>query len=183
MILFRRVAACAAFSLLTLCAFAAGAVPIRWTVSNGQFNGGQSFAGSFVYDADTNTYSEVNLTTTVPQVLTNATPLSSHVVLQATTSPGPDYTGSQVLVLTFNPALSDAGGPRVFSQNGVDSHGVEGTCMAADCSAAGGGHAIHSGILTGEVVQDTPTLAELALVAFGGLLALTGAFVLQRRWR
>lgn len=61
----KKLFACAAVALSFFAiTSAAHAVPIQWTVSGGAFDDGGTVSGSFVYDADTEVYSNVRLTTT-----------------------------------------------------------------------------------------------------------------------
>lgn len=49
-------------SALLLLSTAAFAAPVTWTLNNVKTVGGVTVTGSFVYDADTNTYSNIDLT-------------------------------------------------------------------------------------------------------------------------
>lgn len=60
-----------AFSVMAITT-AANAVPIQWTVSDTTFDDGGTVSGSFVYDADTNIYSNIRLKTTSGTVGTAA---------------------------------------------------------------------------------------------------------------
>lgn len=61
----KKLFACAAVALgLIAITATAHAVPIQWTLSEVTFEDDGTASGSFVYDADTNVYSNVRLTTT-----------------------------------------------------------------------------------------------------------------------
>ncbi len=49
---------------LTILAFAASATPITWNLVDVTFGDGSLASGSFVFDADTTTYSSINIVTT-----------------------------------------------------------------------------------------------------------------------
>ena len=66
------VVAAVAFIITQFIATPAQATPITWTVS-AAFPDGGTAAGSFVYDADFNTYSSINITTTAGSVRPGAT--------------------------------------------------------------------------------------------------------------
>jgi hypothetical protein len=112
------------------------ATPLVWTLSGVTFNDGGLASGSFVYDAVTNTYSSINVTTTNGSVRTGATyhfidagVSSGALVLAVVTTTG-DLTGTPALAFPFTPALSDAGG--TVSVLGA----IEVTCGNASCSTA-----------------------------------------------
>ena len=115
-------------------ALSAQAAPVLWTLNGVSFDDGSTASGSFVYDAATNLYSNVNIVTTatpspvVPPHIAPTAPLTgatyAHVFtctsctfapsatsLRVLTQPQPnDQTGLDALRLQF-PALTDAGGP------------------------------------------------------------------------
>lgn len=114
-------------------AAAAHAAPVTWTLTGVTFDDGSTVSGSFVYDAATNQYSNVAITTTAtpnPVVPPNVTPTPplpgdsyaniftctgctfapSATSLRLLTQPQTnDQTGLNALRLKF-PALTDAGG-------------------------------------------------------------------------
>jgi hypothetical protein len=114
--------------ILSLCALAifcavpgsVSAAPVTWTLQGVTFNDGGTASGSFVYDAQTNTYSAINITTTTGTTRTGAsyafvciTPCtqaqpSPVVVLFLTASSASDQTGLPVLGIAFlPPGLTD----------------------------------------------------------------------------
>src|SRR5260370_9871267 len=84
-------------TLLALSVFSvyASASPVLWTLVGVAFNDGGTASGSFVYDANTNTYSSINMTTTAGSVRTSGAtyhfvsggiPANSSGVLTVTTA-------------------------------------------------------------------------------------------------
>lgn len=104
-----------AIALLSLAAItgAAHAVPLTWTIQNAQFEDGSLLTGSFDYDATTNTYSNLNVTTETSGVFGqtyNDSPFFSVSgdadFLQISEVPEP----LNLLFLSFGEDLTDAGG-------------------------------------------------------------------------
>jgi hypothetical protein len=60
---------CALGVILLMVVGAANAVPVTWTFNDFEFDDGGVATGSFVYDADTNTYSDISVTTTTGSTL------------------------------------------------------------------------------------------------------------------
>jgi hypothetical protein len=182
------VAALACAAVVAFSPVNASATPVLWnlnaTVTGASASG--TATGSFVYDADTNTYSSVAITTTLPvgsfstndiaglahnnQVLE----LIDNFVLGAN-------AGKPVALLFFNPALTNLGGS-------ASPTGFTGICEDVNCividlqippNPAGmtvGGSV--QGQLTGTpVVSTVPEPTTLVLCSAG----LIGAGV--RRWR
>jgi hypothetical protein len=111
------------------------ASPILWTLSGVKFFDGGTAAGSFIYDASTNTYSSVSITTTAGSTRPGATyPFESPVfsstpgVLFANSSTAANLTGETLLILIFSPSsLTNAGGTVPLS--GAEEY----TCAVAGC--------------------------------------------------
>lgn len=59
----RRLGFAATFALLSCLGASASAAPLTWTLDNVVFDDGGTVTGSFIYDADTNTYSGISLQT------------------------------------------------------------------------------------------------------------------------
>jgi hypothetical protein len=169
----------------------AQAVPVEWTLNGFTFVGGGTASGSFVYDADTNTYSSVNITTT-PGTLAGASYTdvspgfanSATVGLFVTTTVG-DLTGTPALALFYGAGLTNAGGAVAITLNG----NVEGTCNNATCTAGTGTRSLVAGALLNGVVVPTPTpgtqaiptLAEWAMLTLVLMLGLAGVISLRRK--
>jgi hypothetical protein len=116
----------------------ASASPILWNLVGVSFNDGETASGSFAYDAATNTYSSVNITTTTGNRVAGATYLFldpafvlNAVNLIVVPNAGPYDHFTPILFLAFNPPLMASGG--TVSILFEDS--VEGTCNGPGCSA------------------------------------------------
>ena len=59
-----RATICALGLILALGATESRAAPLEWTLLDATFDDGGVAFGSFVFDADTNTYSDISITTT-----------------------------------------------------------------------------------------------------------------------
>jgi hypothetical protein len=137
-----------------------------------------------VYDANTNTYSSVNIATTAGTVvLTGATlpyvaagglpPTTGQVLVAA--SNAADLTGARAFALFFGTPLSNAGGS-------VSLTGQEASCVNAACTGpAAPSRAVNAGSVNGAPLSsDVPALSPLALLATGLLLAAAGFAALRK---
>ncbi len=117
---------------LSVCSVFASAGPVVWTLSGVTFSDGGTASGSFVYNADTNTYSSINVTTTTGSVRTGATYLFQNGggagALGMVTVAVANLTGTPDLALSFSSSLTNAGGARTLT-------GFEATCQNAGCSS------------------------------------------------
>ncbi len=103
----------AALFSAALLALPAQAAPLVWTFDNAVFEDGGVATGSFVFDADTGTFSAVSVTTTAGTL--NAGASYTDVLFGDATSAGlvtggGDLTGTPLLGLAFLPPLTSAGG-------------------------------------------------------------------------
>jgi hypothetical protein len=172
------------FAALVLCLLplTASAVPVLWTFSGATFSDGGTASGSFVYDADTNTYSSVNITTTAGSVLLTGAnllyvapglPASSADVLTVA-SGAANLTGVRGFALSFSPALSDLGGT-------VSLTGLEATCADATCSApSGASRSLNAGVASGVGRSNVPALSPWAMAVTALLLAAAALVALRR---
>ena len=157
-----------ALILLPLLVASASATPLVWTLTGVTFTDGGTASGSFMYDPATNTYSNVNITTTTGSVRTGATyhfvsgppnPPSGNFILQLTVGSG-NLSGTPAFALVFTGlGLTNSGGTvSVLS-------GLEAFCNDAVCS----GPAAPSRTTTaGSVVGSaTPTSGAPALSTWG----------------
>jgi hypothetical protein len=145
---------------------------IWWTLQGVQFNlqGSGARTGTFVYDADTSTYSSVNLmwdqeiayTTTFPD-----SPISSDANLVATRTGG-NLAGVPGLEVIFSTPLTDAGGTIAVSNSYAFTF-----CSPDQC----GGTSIVAQGTVGSVVSSS-AVPEPASILLVGSLAL--ALILQQ---
>jgi hypothetical protein len=130
------------FVIALLCIFSAAsaqAIPLEWTLDNVVFSDGGTASGSFFYDADTSSYSNINLATTTGSVLTGTTyqygSAYNAFSVRLTEVNSPDLSGEQAWLMAFGEGelgfteLSNAGGT-------VPIHilyGSEGVCTYSAC--------------------------------------------------
>jgi hypothetical protein len=172
------------FTFLGLSVFSVSVLAFSkpWTLGGVVFNDGGTASGSVSYDAATNTYSNINVTTTAgTTLLTGASytffsngfaPGAGGVLLNA--SNAADLTGTRGFAVFFNPPLSEFGTTTTIT-------GQEATCADAGCNApAPPSRFVSAGAATAPVqANPVPTLSipMLALLA----LALAGAGLLLIR--
>lgn len=122
-------------ALLLIVSATAHAVPVTWTFQNVVFEDGGTLAGSFTYDADTVSYSDVNVTTTAGSAAPGATYLFQDAFFplfgpdNTWFSPvnGGDATGEYSVHLSFLEDLTNAGGTIALNSS------FEGICTASNC--------------------------------------------------
>ena len=163
-----------------LFAAAAHANPVTWNLQNWTFNDGGTASGSFVFDASTGHYSNISVLSTDGTVRTGASyglpdPASAGNASFAAWVTGlfADFTGTPVIAVNWDSALTDAGGTV-----GVDLAGfhAESGCANASCGGPGGPFRfLTSGAVT---TSEVPLPGTLPL--FGLALAMLGA-VRRRR--
>ena len=169
----KRVCLLALFVVSSLCTPQAQAVPLTW-YAQGTFGDGGTLTGSFVYDANTDSYSNIALVTTAGTdlagytygVLTNGGALTFGV-LQTAGAP----VGSHFIQLEFVSALTNAGGTVSLSASNFN---FEATCsVAVSCGISFPGRFISSGSVstTPSAVPEPATTALVPLV----LLALAAS--------
>ena len=166
--------------LIAMGALALGAFanPITWTLSGVTFADGSTASGSFVFDADTNTYSSIDITTSTTDLggtygfdcvsPCNGLPSDASEVLFLQHESSSDLSNTPGLVIFFATALTDAGGTDAI-------HGFEGVCSDKTCSAA---NAPFVDISSGNVVS-TPESSAFIFLA-GSWLGVVG---LGKIWR
>ena len=131
-------------SLTVLASGSAVGTPMLWNLSNVVFNDGGMASGSFMYDADTNVYSGVSITTSGGSTLPGTTYDTGEVVnfpfptnnlhLTLIDNLGlTDLLWQTLIGLTYATALTNAGGainlvPDFFSS-------FEGICGVANCAS------------------------------------------------
>jgi hypothetical protein len=176
--------------LVTICCALAGsasAVPVTWTLHQVVFQDGATASGSFTYDADTNTYSAINLTTTTGTARTGATytfvcvapcafPPTGQFVLFLTTSPASDQTGLPVIEVLLEVPLTNAGAKAVSVLM------FETDCAVADCSTVvPGAQRIGQGLISSVAAGPIPTLSEWGMILLVLSLLTLGTWQLAGR--
>jgi hypothetical protein len=156
----------------------ASADAVTWNLVGVTFNDGGTASGSFVFDANTNTVSSVNITTTAGTAFGGATykfvdpgfsptPTVFVVVPDASLS---DFTGTPNFVPVFDTALTNSGGTvglQVLPSTGA---AIESPCGDAGCTFA---HIVYRYATAGEVVSAPEPSAFFLLGT--GFVALVGA--------
>ena len=109
----KRVQYAALISILAFFSLSAHATPVVWYLSGVTFIDGGAASGSFTYDADTNTYSAISISTTAGSIITTAMSYditssgigcgTSEVVCLLNSAHGPDYIGDLGLTLYWHP--------------------------------------------------------------------------------
>lgn len=175
-----RTALLAAVLMLALVPAASADTYVTWTLDNSLFDDGATASGSFVYDATTNTFSSIDIATSLGTSFTGAAynsvdpgfgPFAFDVAF--VTSPSlSSYIGTPALELNFASNLTDAGGI-------VSTDINEFICSDANCSTATDIRGtVEGGFVSGVVNTPEPSSVALLLV---GLVALCG--VHRRRSR
>jgi hypothetical protein len=167
------------FALFSLPAYA---VPVVWSVDGLARADGGTVSGSFTYDADTNTYSAINVTTTAGastlpgQTYAGFDPASSDAtgLILEQTQGAADLTGQNSLFLAFpGPGLTNAGGTI------TPALAEEVSCTNADCSTSVNAQAL-TGDITGAAAPLVPT--SIPTVPFSALMIMAlGLLMLGKR--
>ena len=155
---------------------AAMAVPIQWSLQGVTFNDGTTASGSFFYDADTQIYSDVDITTSSGNLygMRLANLGGGPFGFAAVAAGPPPVIGDALFFLVFNSRLTNAGGTVEFrTSNGA----YEGVCGNDGCS----GVDIERLVTAGQVFSGPPAALSapgtLAVLGFG----LAGLGVAMRR--
>ncbi len=149
------------------------ATPVVWTV-NGTLASGKVITGSFTYDADTNTHSAINISSTGGVgPFTIIAPASSSTINIFTVSP---LQTGQVGILILSAAKTNAGGTLPITG------GLLFDCLNPTCTSLlpRGGESFSSGTLVGAAPAAVPTLSQWVMVLLGLTLAGTAAVLVQR---
>ena len=150
---------------------AALAAPIEWTLQNVSFSDGGTAFGSFVYDADTNIYSAVDITTTSGTALsgtaykfTNPYITGSASITQFLDAEG-DLTGARFFGLLPASALTND----LLSVNINTIDTGEYVCSSSTCAGGSKMRTIGTGYITSSSVVPVPAAAWLFGSALAGL--------------
>lgn len=165
-------------------------MPILWTFQNVIFNDGGTATGSFIYDANTNTYSVVNVTTSANNTVNGNFPGASYMFVNSTgltptsstvefsTIPnGGDQTGKFNFVLAFSSPLSNAGG--------MDTP-TGGSHESASANSTGSSFTLPARTIVDGTLQGVPApVPEFGTIySLGALLLFSGcAFAWKQRQR
>lgn len=170
-----------ALLLLVLIAFVpnASADQVTWHLSEVTFSAGGSASGSFTYDADTNTFSSINITVIgspfgndTYRFLDPGFPSSANVLAAVPDNSLADFTNTPILGLVFGGGLlTDAGGtiPLITGNNGIQQ------CENSICSGSNTLYAVTGGEVTTSSVLPTPEPSSLLFLG-AGFLCFLAAF-------
>lgn len=161
--------------------FAALAAPVTYTVTGTFTDTNQGgFSGTFVYDADTNLFSAINLSSTAgpgfAPATYNASILPNVPNAVRVTANGATPLGARCLVLALNGPMTNAAPTLTITQT------WEGTAADAGCTSFSGWRPGAAGTVTPVVIPaPVPTMTEWAMILMGLLLAGGAAVMIQRR--
>lgn len=180
----RKIVAVVSGLCLTFFATTALAVPVTYSVSGANFTAGGSISGTFTYDADTNTYSAINLVTTAGGVYPGATfvatngagAFSNSSNLNVVTASG-NGAGQPVLNLVWGASLTNAGGTVA-----IQASSAEGVCTVT-CNSFNEPPTRRALAAPGSITSTAPvpTLSEWAMILMA--IALAGISVVFVRHR
>ncbi|RYF07769.1 MAG: IPTL-CTERM sorting domain-containing protein [Comamonadaceae bacterium] len=171
---------------------AAWAIPVEWTVGPSTLQDGSTLSGSFIYDADTDTYSNVNVARSVAgNIVTTFTARQQtggwqHIMFFPAPVTGSFNQQTSMLISANFPGWS-----QLTNSGGSSQHWVDiGVCTNATCSSLRWGGPRGPGIaFVGRVLADPgataasiPTLSEWGLIGLSSLIGLA-AVVHTRRHR
>jgi hypothetical protein len=158
---------------LLLSSISAQAVPLEWTLENVVFSDGGTASGSFFFDADTSSYSNIAVVTTTGSVTTGTSYQYGSVynafAVNLTEIDSPDLTGTQKWLMAFGDGyldfeeLTNAGG--TISIN--PSHGLEGSCLSAQCTDVFQSRSVVSGTVSAVPLPAAVWLFGSALAGLG----------------
>jgi hypothetical protein len=138
-----------------LAAITVHADPVTWTLTDAVFDDGGTATGSFTYDRDTNTLSDINIVTSATATATGASytallsggPTTTRFVQQLQA----DYTGARVLSLNYDGSLTNAGGTVPIGT----AFSAEALCTSSTCNS----EAPQRRFVAGSVVAGPPPVS------------------------
>jgi hypothetical protein len=178
MTLTRLVTKLAALAALFAWLPGAQASPVLWTLTDVLFADGGVATGSFVYDAATDTYSNVSITTTdsglVPNATYTAVVFGTDYDAALVPSAMPDLTGAALFQLIYQFPLTDAGGLVLLYDPFFPAYSsFDGSCLNAGCTSIDYDRLVVDGGIIGEAYVPTVPVpaAGILLVSALGLMA------------
>jgi hypothetical protein len=183
------------FLALTVLALAAAppSSPVTWALTGVTMSDGAVAQGSFTYNAGTNTFSNISISTTGGTVFPGAayTAVDPSQVgsvdnfgVEFVPNPGlANFTGTPVLVLIFSPPLTNGGGTSSLINGIVASY--ETTCANAACTGPSlTTRTFAAGNVTTTPPQTAAPVPALSSIGFAGLaILLAGSSTLKLRRR
>jgi hypothetical protein len=179
---------------LYLLSLTANAVPVVWHLDGVTFSDGGTASGSFTYDADTNSYSAIAITTTAGSARSGASynalnpgylGSGAEELVVVNSADGPDFLGDPVFFPLFNSPLTNSGGTVTIR---VDQ--VEGDCADAACSLPTvpfrniTGGSVSTATTPPAAAQQIPALSLFGLLATAlGLIAVAGRRLAAKKRR
>jgi len=155
-----------------LMAASASADQVTWDIT-GQFDDGGTISGSFVYDADLNQFSSIDVTTSAGSVLSGALytlpdPCCGSVpyFLLFVTTTG-DLTGTPVFSDYLVSPMTDAGGTIDLATSGAPIFAEE-SCANANCTGPAG---LERAVISGDVSSVPEPSTFLLVLPLGVLMA------------
>ena len=160
------------------------ATPLTWTLNNAVFTDGGTATGSYIYDADTNSISNINIVTSAASPFGGSLTYGFVAFLPpqfvvAYENSGPPYTGTLALVLALVSPMTNLGGTIPFDLAAQPIAPYEGVCWDTECVGINPFRYFTSGSVTALAPAETPLPAALPLFVTG----LAGIGVIAHRHR
>jgi hypothetical protein len=162
--------------VLLLAANAAHAVPVEWTLNNWETvagpGGTDTVTGSFIYEADTDTFSNINIFSSLDSTsFTFAGVNADANTLEFVTGDpsSDDLTGTSVMLGNLAiPGMTNAEETLfLLTMGGTSPLSSQSLCTNADCSLVGSPVFLDTGNISGTIVPEPSTVALMALGLVG----------------